>query len=146
MEVACRFQKAVLWPARSYDAYGQVLRGGPEELEVRWVRGAFEETDPQGNTIAFEGTVVVDQEVPVGSLLWLGDVGDWYGTGSEGDDTEVLQVVRRRTTPDLKARATRRTLGLMRWSDTLASPACYTAEDGVSHYEDELTDQCYDEE
>lgn len=129
-ELSYRRQKAVLWEAygpregsKRYDRYGQVKVIAPVEIEVRWITKQSEALDPQGNTITLDATVVSAQKIPIGSTMWLGELSDWYGTGSGGDDSEVMQVKTSDITVDLKGRVTRYEAGLMRYRDTLPDTA-----------------------
>lgn len=131
-ETAYRTQKALLWPASGFDAYGQPKVGEPVELLVRWNAKRREATDPQGNSIMLDATVVVDREVAVGGTMWLAAdqspgsgtaLSQWYGTGSGDVDDEVMRVAIYSETPDLKGRVARRTVGLQRFRDTLPERA-----------------------
>jgi hypothetical protein len=119
MEYACRFQTAVLWPADGHDPYGQPKVGCPEEITVRWVSKSRQATDANGNPITLDATVIVVQDVDPGSAMWLGTLEDWYGTGSAGQESGVMEVVTFDKTPDIKNRAIRRELGLRFYKDTL---------------------------
>lgn len=118
-EAACRLQTAVLWSKIGDDDYGEPLRDDPEEINVRWVQRRTASLDANGNTISLDATVVVNQEIVVGSLLWLGALSSWTGTGSAGDDTELMIVATYNETPDLKNREIRRMVGLRRFRDSL---------------------------
>lgn len=122
-ETNARHQKAVIWPALGYDTDGRVKVGAPEEITVRWVTHRGEATDGLGHTISLDARVVVNQEVRVGSVMWLGCLADWVGTGSGGDDSELHRVVRFNHTKDIKGRAIRRTCDLRRESDSLPPSA-----------------------
>jgi hypothetical protein len=118
LEVADRYQKAVLMPATGgYDAYGQPVVGEAIEVTVRWVWEKQEVTDPQGNTITIDATAVVDREIPVHSRMWLGEIADWIGTGSGAVDNDLCEVRTASRTSDIKNRFVRRTVGLMRFRD-----------------------------
>lgn len=119
MELSHRRQKAVLWAKGGYDGYGQPTAAEPVELSVRWVQRRAEMLDPQGNTITVDATVVVDREVAVGGVMWEGELEDWYDTGSAGQDSGLHRVAAYQETPDVKGRAVRRTVGLLRHRDTL---------------------------
>lgn len=118
IETAYRRQKAVLWPWSGYDSYAEPLRGEPVEIDVRWLNKSREVPGPQGSPITVDATAVVDREIVVGSLMWLGELADWYGTGSAGDDTALMEVVAYGEVPDLKGRDIRRTVGLVYFRDT----------------------------
>ena len=103
------------------DGYGEVVVSPAIELMVRWEWGRREATDPQGNTVTLDATVVVDRPVRIGSLMILGELEDEPpGTGGAlWEDVDIYQVITSRTTPDIKARETRRTLGLMMYKRSL---------------------------
>lgn len=119
MEVSYLPQDAVLWPATGVDDDGEVTVGAPVEIRCRWVYKRMETLDRKGSTIALDALVVVDREVADNSLLWLGKLEDWYGTGSAGVGVGLHQMVTYSGTPDLKGRVQRRTLGLKRYKDRL---------------------------
>lgn len=119
IETDLRYQKAVLWSASGYDDYGQVKVSAPVEIGVRWTNKRSEALDPQGNTIAVDASVVVGfSDIPIGSKLWLGSLSSWYGTGSGGQDDEVMEVVTSSKGRDIKNRGIRRTLGLKKFQDS----------------------------
>lgn len=113
-ETNARHQKAVLWPFTGVNNHGAPTVGDPEQIIVRWVHSKRETLDPQGNTIALDATVIVDEDIAIGSEMWLGELEDWYGTGTAPDDSEVMTVKTFNKTPDIKGRVFRRELGLMR--------------------------------
>ncbi len=120
LETMDRHQTAVLWPAAGTDEYGQPLTSSPQEISVRWNKNRSEGVDRDGTKITLDATVVTDVEVAFGSLLWLGELADWAGTGSAADpDDDVMVVKTRKTTKDLKGRNTRTTLGLVRFRNSL---------------------------
>jgi hypothetical protein len=110
-----RNQAAVLWPAAAPDAYGRAQVGDPVELDVRWEWRLSEMTDPEGSRITVDATVVVDRDVPIHSLMGLGELADWDATGTGPGDFDRMEVVARRITPDIDGREIRRTLGLRRY-------------------------------
>lgn len=118
IETSDRYQKAVLWSVTGSNNYGDVIRSDPVELTVRWEDDSRDVRDADGTVLTLAATVVVDREVAKGSLMWLGELANWYGTGSAGDEDDVMQVVETHTTPDLSNKFIRRTLGLMKYRDT----------------------------
>jgi hypothetical protein len=112
------YQPALLWPKSGYNSFGQPTVGAPEEILVRWNKVRRDVRDSQGNTIAVEAEVVVDQVVVVGSHMWLGSEENWYvDGGSVGVQVDVMEVIRYNETPDLKNRFVRRTVSLARLKD-----------------------------
>lgn len=112
-------QVAVLWGKSGTDDYGQPTTATAIEIPVRWLTKRDEVVDAQGNTIALDATVVVERQIAVGSLMALGNLSYWVGTGSAGDESEVMEVVTYEETPDLKGREIRRSVGLKRFRDAL---------------------------
>lgn len=108
-----RCQKCVYWEADGFDEYGKFKFLDPVELEVRWVPVTRVVADKKGNEITTSADVVVDQDVLLGSLMWLGELDLWNGTGSAGDDEPILQVAVFNSTTDLKGREVRRTANLV---------------------------------
>lgn len=124
METAYRRQTAVLWEWLREDAYNEPVLDEPVEIAVRWKWGRREALSPQGTPIAVDATVVVAQDIAVGSLLYEGTLNEWYGhsgtgSGSAGQDTALMQVVTFSSTPDLKNRNRRRTAGLVYFRDEM---------------------------
>lgn len=109
-EVSDLWQTAVLWPAIGYDSYGVVTVDDPVEIACRWITGQQVEDGP-------DALAVVDQAIAVGGRMWLGALADWYGTGSAGDETEVMEVASYKETPDIKDRVSRREVGLRYYKD-----------------------------
>lgn len=117
LESLDRHQYALLWEKVpktevQYDNYGEPIVRDPIQILVRWNDGRNETVDQQGATIAYDATVVVDRDIPIGSMMWLGRKQDYRIT-----DTK-LQVIHVSTTPDLKNRNYRREVFLSRLHDT----------------------------
>lgn len=114
-------QKAVLWPFSHKDEQGMPVVDAPVSIDVRWVTKRMESVDRQGNTISLDGMAVVDRKIDVESQMWLAPRQDedpieqWYGTGSAGDDSEIMRVALYNEIPDMDGREVRRTVGLRRF-------------------------------
>jgi len=108
----------VLWPRSGQAADGDWAVGSPVDIKARWNQGRRQGTDPEGNTVALDGDLVLDQAVMVGSLVWLGTLADWNSTGSVGDTTEVMKIISVDVTSDIKGRATRYEAGFARHRDS----------------------------
>lgn len=121
LESSYRRQTAVLWEVYAVDKFNEPLRDTPVEIDVRWNTRQSEAADAQGNRVVLDATAVVGRAIPVGSLMWLGELADFVGTGtgSSGDDTEIMEVMTYSETPDLKARNVRREVGLAYFRDTM---------------------------
>lgn len=121
-ETTHRFQKAVLWTAvttgvKSSD-YGEHKVNAKIQILVRWEERRREAIDPNGNTIAVDIVAVVNQDIPVGSIMWLGDIDD-----VAIPPVDLKEVVTFNKIPDIKGRNYRRTVGLIRYSNELPTLA-----------------------
>lgn len=115
-----RNDEAVLWPLVGYSRRVEPVLGVPRQIYVRWVGKQSRTLTPTGNTIALDATVVVDEDIPMGSILWKGAIEDLIGTGSFTSPTDSLfQVKAVNSTDDLRGRFARRSCGLMRFSGRL---------------------------
>ena len=117
IEEAFLTDTAILWEKEGQDSNNEPTFAEPEEIDVRWIIENRETTDTQGNSVITEVTVLASCDIPIGSLLWLGCLEEWYEAGSAGFITELMEVVVRKVTKDLKGRETRRRYGLMRYKN-----------------------------
>lgn len=117
-EASNRLQYAVVWDTNGFGPDGEPTVGDPREIRVRWNWKETQATDGKGNQVSISATVVVDEEIEVGSRMWLGHLDEWYGTGSATDDDSVMEVLVYGETPDVKARMYKRTLQLGFYKDT----------------------------
>lgn len=111
-EARDRFQKALLWVADGFDGFGRPVVTGPTEINVRWKYVNSQMVGKDGVPIAIDATVVVNRLIPVGSVLILGKLQDWVGTGSNDTPQTVMEVKGYNETPDIRNRATRYTVSL----------------------------------
>ena len=127
-ELAWLTDKAVLWLASGYsyrgqpktDDSGDVLRESePEEINCRWEATLSEGGGAQRMASLYDARVRVDRFIPEGSILWKGDLADWYGTGSGDPDGELMRVVKLDESKDLKGKVTGRIVGLKRYRGSL---------------------------
>ena len=120
------FERALLWEAVDYDNYGQPRIGDPIEIKVRWIKDEEQsEFNNQGEMIAIKATVHVDRVIAIGSKMWLAPdntysaESQFYGTGSEGDVTELMNVVGYKELKDEKNRTSLKIVNLMRHMDAM---------------------------
>jgi len=115
IETMGRKQKATYWAAgTTYTDTGQLKITASIEISVRWEDKEQEALDGQGNTIRMDAVVVVDRDIGVGSLMWLGEKADWIAaTGG------LYEVVSFSKVPNLKGTRFRRVVGLIRYSESL---------------------------
>lgn len=124
LEEMDRLQDALLWPITGKDQFGQPTHdfssGAVVQLKVRWVNKRRLASDPQGNPITVDATVITNRAIEVGSLMWKGKLSDTPGT-SETPESKIMVVVGYDDTPDIKNRFTRREVYLQYWKKTLDS-------------------------
>ena len=130
-ETLDRLQKAVLWPYLRRSAEGEPVVGPPVPLMVKWTDQLQNVMDPKGNTITCDATAVVDRDVAIDSIMWLGSLQDLPGalmnqdpgTGFEPEGVPwasgLMQVKTMGRASDIKNRFTRRTVGMLRFKNQL---------------------------
>lgn len=119
LETGYRRQKAVLWPLASRDEYNNVSVGSPVELMVRWTNIQEDVISPDNTVVRTTAMAVVDRDIPLGSIMWLGELINWTGTASNDTDESVMEVVQMKKVPGLKGRKIRRTVSLTRYKGQL---------------------------
>ncbi len=120
LETHGRFQKATLWPVSGVSREGEVTFGSPREVNVRWVWKESQGVDANGTAIGLSATVILDEEVPIESLMWEGKLADWADASTQ-DNNGLMQVKTTGKTPDVKGRFTRYEVGLARYRDRVPS-------------------------
>ena len=117
-------QRAVWFATNGVDSYGQWTYAAPQEIPCRWIQKRSIIQDHEGNNLMLDATVIVNQNVTNGDLMWLGSLDNWNdaidNAGSGQTPSEVMQVKSYDWTPDIKARNQRRELGLMRYREKIA--------------------------
>jgi hypothetical protein len=109
-----RCQKAVYWAASGINDYGVPTLDSPVEIDVRWDEGRTESINSQGSPVALDVQVVVDQDMVIGSVMWLGYLDDL-----PSPLTSLYDVVQFSKVPDVKGREFRRTVSLKKHGDSL---------------------------
>ena len=122
-ETSHRKQKVVYWPATDtgaasdYDGYGERTMGTRVELDVRYTVGESGGGDAQGDPEGIDLSVVVNQDIVPGSVIWLGTLDDLPTDTTTLTDLYVVKNFNK--TPDVKAKRYTRSMGLARLSDEL---------------------------
>lgn len=121
IETAWRKQVLTVWMSTgvgSNDDYGNPTIEDPVQLEVRWQYVDRDTIDNKGDPVKIVAEAVVDRDVPMYSIIWLGELSAWYGTGS-GNAAELLQVMETRKAMDIKGRHTRRVLAMRHYGSSI---------------------------
>lgn len=120
IETDLLFQKALVWAPTGKKVTGEItVSHTPVEIDCRWIDTYREALSPDGQKIVLEATVIVAQDIAIGSIMWLGTEIDWFGTGSTSDNTRLMQVIYFKKTPDVDNMVYRRRAMLMRWRNSL---------------------------
>lgn len=108
-------QDATLWAAGTEStSIGRKKVLANTAIKVRWEESEQDALDVEGETIRVDALAVVDQDIAIGSLMWLGKRANWtVATG------ELKEVVTFSKIPNLKGTRFRRTVGLIRYSNDL---------------------------
>lgn len=109
------FQRAVLWKKTGVDGYGVVIVArDPIEIACRWniveTKSGGGDTDVSSQT----SSLVVDQEIEIGSVIWVGDLSLLPDPVSN-----LLQVIDVTNVPDIKGRKFYRTVRVQRFTNSL---------------------------
>lgn len=109
-------QKALLWAASATEVNdkGQRKISAAVEMDVRWENMQIEGPDGQGNIVSITAKVVVDRDIAIGSIMWLGTL-----ETVASPPVDLKKVVNFSSIPDIKRRNFRRVVSLTRFSNTL---------------------------
>lgn len=119
IETEGRTETAVLWAATGFDRQGEVTVGSPVEICVRWEQVRMVVQDPIQDTVVIEAMVKVDRVIKERSRMWLGELDDWYGSGSSGQDNGLMEVVGINYIRDAKGRVVAREAMLKRFRNSV---------------------------
>jgi hypothetical protein len=115
LEIYDLHQTAVYWEYDSVDIFGEPITLPPVEILCRWIDGQQEMQDPMGNKVMVQATVVVAQDIVPKSIMRLGTLADFIGTGSVIDDDVICYVQLVNKVPSLDARYFYRSVGLLKY-------------------------------
>lgn len=114
-ETTNRHQKAMLYEGSTqHTSQGRKKVKKGFEIDVRWEQRQSDALNEQGEMIKVDATVVVDRDIAVGSLMWLGAEDDL-----PSPVTELKEVVSSTKIPNLKGSIFRRVVGVIRYSNDL---------------------------
>lgn len=114
LETVDLHQKAVLWAKNGTNRYGEVKVDAATEIDVRWETTERQVIGPNGSPISLDSVAYVDQDITVGSIMWLGEL-----TDVPTPPTNLREVVDFKSVPDIRNKKTRRRVFLTKYSSTL---------------------------
>ena len=116
LEEADHYDDVVIWEATgAHDLHGDYVVNAPRQITARWEETKRGGTDSQGNTVTFDGTVFINERVPLGSKLWQGLLEDL----PDPVDEDLCEVVAYNEVTSLKGRFTQRDCLIMRYRGSL---------------------------
>lgn len=100
-------QKAVYWPpgsestsvARDFDDYGKPLYADAVEIDCRWDDCDEEITLPDGKREFSTSKVIVDRDVSLRGVLWLGELADVTYLDAPKDNEGAFEIKKITRTP-----------------------------------------------
>jgi len=110
-------QRALLWAANGCDRDGQPTVDAVDEIDVRWVYDTVEGLDAQGNKVSYNAQVAAAQDIPLESVMWLGEEVDFPTNSANYSD--LYQVKQRKIGLDVKGQTNRYEYLLMRFANSL---------------------------
>lgn len=110
-------QKAVIWDLSGRDNYGQEQVSEAREIDCEWPQNFTESQGNQDTKESSNDTLVVNEDLTIGSILWFGAEVD-LPTGTASPEP-LYVIVGRSKSPDIKGRKFRRTITVARYSSTL---------------------------
>ncbi len=115
MEVAFRFDYAVLWEANGVDRDNEEQVKTPYELLVRWDDRFSQMRDSTGKLVRIDASIITDQDVPMSSILWQGMFKDLPVPVIDN----LYKVIAVEVINDIRGGETYREYGLTRYKRTL---------------------------
>lgn len=114
-------QTAVLWEKTGDDYEGEPKVSLPVVVKCRWEDRKSQMVNTEGVVIGLDASVKVARDIPIDSLMRLGDLSSITGTGftDDPDDVDVYQVKTMNRVPSLNNRARTRRYGLVRFRGAL---------------------------
>ena len=100
------------------DRYGKAKVNAAVEINVRWEQGINFAQVPETTKQQITATIYVDQQIPLGSILWKGTLANLPAS-----PTGLVQVLDYGGVPDVKGRYVRRLVHVGKYNDTLPEVA-----------------------
>lgn len=77
------YQICLVWDVTGVDRYGkETVAATPREVECRWEQKRRQWQGPDGTFVTLEASLHTEEKLGIGSHVWLGELDEWYGTGS----------------------------------------------------------------
>lgn len=110
-----RPHKAVLWEKVGTDRAGEPVVAPAAEIDVRWEYTDRRILTADAAALAIDATAVTDRRIPVGSILWKGELVEFDAE----TPAELMKVETYRSADDVKGRVAAHQVGLVRFRSLL---------------------------
>lgn len=97
-------QTAVLWVAEAPDDFGKPTYATPVAIDCRWTVKNVEFIGANNERELSRAVVVVDRDITLGSMLFLGAIADLTDENNPIENDGAWEVRQFGSTPDLKAK------------------------------------------
>lgn len=111
---------ALVWMVKGTDRYGQqTVSSSPEVIKCRWNQRFTNQDTANEDLEALGADVRVLIKIPVGSIMKLGTLSDFLGTGSNDQNQELYHVQSYADISDIKGMFSSREVTLSRYKGVL---------------------------
>lgn len=106
MGVSKRFMKqtAVYWEASGVSDHGQPTYEAPVQIDCRWEGVTEEFIDSDGDRVLSRARLIVDRDIAMKSVLWLGVLVDVVDENDPRENDDAWEVRQFRKTPNKGAK------------------------------------------
>lgn len=95
-------QKAVYWGLSTLDAFGKPMYEDPVEIDCRWEKVQEEFVDANGDRVISKAKLIVDRDLELKGVLWLGELEDLIETDDPKENDDAWEIRLFKKTPDFK--------------------------------------------
>lgn len=97
-------QKAVYWSPTTLDDFGRPTWNTPVEIDCRWTDEIEEFIDPNGERQFSRAKLIVDRDLEIKGVIWLGNLVDVSDLGNPRNNNNSWEILGTKKTPDFKGR------------------------------------------
>jgi len=97
-------QTAVYWAPTTLDDFGKPTWHTPVEIDCRWTDEIEEFIDPSGERHLSRAKLIVDRDLEVKGVIWLGNLVDVSDLDDPKNNRNAWEILGTKKTPDFKGR------------------------------------------
>jgi len=94
----------VYWPLLSLDEFGKPRWDEPMEIDCRWEDHEQEIIDANGDTIISKAYLIVDRDLTIKGVLWLGELCDIGSSDNPKSNPGAWEIIHFKKMTDFKGR------------------------------------------